>query len=381
MVLSLQLPFAVFPLVAFSADAKRMGELVNPKWLTFVGYLIGVVILVANLWLLWTIPQVGPVGVGIILAILILFTLYVKFVYRAKAEIEETDAEKQGAATLSLAFNIGSAVIKFVAAILTGSISLLSEAVHSGTDVLSSSIAYFSVRAAAEPPDDDHPYGHGKIESLAGFAEAILLGVTVVYVLWQAWDHLKHPQPLQHVDVGAFVMFASAAGAVLLGSYVKGVGERSRSLALISNGQHLMIDCVTSVAVLVALLLGRMTGWNQADPVLALTMAVWMSYSAIRIGYRAVQQLIDRRLPDREIEQVRTIIIAEERVLSFHKLRTRLSGSVRHIDVHIVVPRELSVVESHAIADDLEKEIARIMNPAAVVLHVDPFDPEKAKRR
>lgn len=379
-VLSLQLPFAVFPLVAFAANKRYMGAFASPKWVTALGYAVGVVIVAANGWLLWGTPMVGPTGVGIICVVVTGFALYVKLGYRAKDYNDEVDGEKQGAATLSLAFNIGSTVIKFVAALLTGSISLLSEAVHSGTDVLSSSIAYFSVKAASEPPDEEHPYGHGKIESLAGFAEAILLGVTVVYVLSQAWHHLLHPQPLEHVDIGSFVMFASAAGAVLLGSYVKGVGERSRSLALISNGQHLMIDCVTSLAVLVALLLGRLTGWNQADPVLALSMAAWMSYSAIKIGYRAVQQLIDRRLPDEEVEQVRAIIRSETRVLSFHKLRTRLSGSLRHIDVHIVVPRELSVVESHAIADDLEKEIAHKMHPAAVVLHVDPFDPDKARR-
>lgn len=378
-VLSLQLPFAIFPLVAFSASRKKMGNLVNPIWLTGLGYFVGIVIVAANIWMLWGIPMVGPRGVAFVVLLVGLFTVYVKYFYRAKT-VDEADDEKQGAATLSLAFNVGSTVVKFIAALLTGSISLLSEAVHSGSDVLSSSIAYFSVRAAAEPPDEEHPYGHGKIESLAGFAEAILLGVTVVYVLWHAWEHLKHPQPLDHVDIGALVMFASAAGAVLIGSYVKGVGERSRSLALISNGQHLMIDCVTSVAVLVALLLGRLTGWNQADPVLALTMAAWMSYSACKLGYRAVQQLIDRRLSDEEVEQVRTIIRLEARVLSFHKLRTRLSGSVRHIDVHIVVPRELSVVESHSIADDLEKEIERQLRPAAVVLHVDPFDPEKANR-
>jgi cation diffusion facilitator family transporter len=288
------------------------------------------------------------------------------------------EARKQRAATLSLAFNICSALLKVVGAVLTGSVSLLSEAMHSTTDVLSSFMALLSVRAASVPPDEEHPYGHGKIENLTAFGEAILLLGVVVYVLIEAIHRLIVGGLVEQLDVALAIMAVSTLGSLFTGIYVRKVARESRSMALEGNSQHLFVDFWTSLGVLVALLITRVTGWNQADSVLAILLAAFLGNEARKMAHETFHQIIDHKLPDEEIAQIRAILDAEQGLMNYHRLRSRLSGAVRYIDFHIVVPREWSVVQAHDLADRLEKTIQTELAPAVAVVHVDPFDPAKA---
>jgi len=285
--------------------------------------------------------------------------------------------EKRRAAGVSVAFNIVSTIIKLIAAVLTGSVSLLSEAAHSLTDVFASSIALISVTAASAPPDEEHPFGHGKIESLAGFGESILLFGVVVYVVVEAVMRLVTPQPIAQLDLGLWVMAASSVGALGVARYVDRIGKRTHSLALKSNAQHLMVDFVTSVGVLAGLFAVHLTGVTWSDSVVALGLAVWMTIGAWRLARQAFHDLIDVRLPDEEVAWIGTMVEHEPGVLGYHKLRTRRAGSLRYVDMHIVVPREWNVVEAHDLADRLEKRIETELAPANVVIHVDPYDPNR----
>lgn len=287
---------------------------------------------------------------------------------------------KSSAAILSVGFNLASTILKLVGAAITHSVSLFSEAVHSAADVVASTLAFFSVRAASAPADDEHPFGHGKIESLAGFAEAIFLLLTMAFVVSEAIHRLIHGGEVRRLDTGIWIMAASAVGSLLVGLYVSRQGKLSRSLALQSNGQHLLVDFITCSGVLAALLITRLTAWQNSDAILALLFAAWIGFNSLRLSYNAYQQLIDRRLPDEEIEDIRSILRGNEQIISYHKLRSRLSGAVRHIDFHIVVPNDWSVVQAHRVADDIEKAVKKALDPAEVVVHVDPYDPEKAGR-
>jgi ferrous-iron efflux pump FieF len=151
-------------------------------------------------------------------------------------------------------------------------------------------------------------------------------------------------------------------------------------LALQSNSQHLLVDCVTSVGVLDALLVAKFTGWTQADPIFAIGLAGWMAFGAWRLSKQAFDQLVDRSLTDEDIKTIHEVVESHPGILSFHRLRTRLSGNMRNIDFHIVVPEEWSVTQAHDVADALEKRIAERLSPAAVVIHVDPFDATKVAR-
>ncbi|MFY9234277.1 MAG: cation diffusion facilitator family transporter [Fimbriimonadaceae bacterium] len=288
------------------------------------------------------------------------------------------EAEKQRAAGASLAFNLISMAAKIVAAVLSGSVSMLSEAINSAVDVASSSIAFVGVRAAAVPPDEEHPYGHGKIESLAGFGESILLFLTVIYIVAESIHRLIVGQEIAQVEVALWVMAASTLGSFLVSRYVFSVARRSGSLALLSNGQHLAADFWTSAGVLVALGLTKFAGWKQADAVIALVLAIWIGITAIKLSKTAFHELIDRRLTEEDLDQIEAVLASDKRLLSYHRMRTRRSGHMRYVDLHIVVPRDWSVVEAHRVADDLEKTMEHALAPAKVVIHVDPYDEEKA---
>lgn len=281
---------------------------------------------------------------------------------------------KSRAALVSVVFNVLQTVIKLVAALFTGSVSLLSEAIHSGTDIVASTVAYFSVRTAAAPPDEDHPYGHGKIESLTGFGESILLLIVCAYIAYHAVTHLQGEGQIQRLDAGMIVLAITGLGGLFAANYVKSAAKTSGSLALAANGQHLMVDVYTTSGVLAALAITKFTGFRQADPIVALVLSGWMAYGSIGMTRMAVQQLIDRRISDEEYDRLQEILKSDERLLGFHRLRTRLSGEVRHVDVHIVLSNDLSLVEAHDIADELESKIEQSLSPAHCVIHVDPYD-------
>jgi len=286
--------------------------------------------------------------------------------------------EKRRAAALSIGFNILQTLLKIGAAILTRSVSVFSEAAHSGIDVLASLMAYVGVHVSSAPPDEDHPYGHGKVESLTGFGESILLFCTVIYICYTAVSRLFHKPPIENISLGLAVMAFSAAGCLAISRYMLSVAKRTHSIALKSNGQHLTADFVTSVGVLVSLGLTHLTGLLWIDSLMAILIAAWMAHGAWHLMKEAFDHLIDRRLPLEELDQIEAILHSHPDVLGHHRLRTRLSGNMRYIDMHIVVPNEWSVVQAHSVADELEKEISHKLVPAQVVIHVDPFDVTKA---
>lgn len=293
-------------------------------------------------------------------------------------QAQADDHAKRRAAALSLLFNIFQTLLKVAAAILTRSVSVFSEAAHSSIDVVASFIAYVGVRVGAAPPDEEHPYGHGKVESLAGFGESILLFGTVVYICYTAVSRLLHKPAIERIDFGVVAMAISAIGCFLVSRYMLGVAKRTKSVALKSNGQHLTADCVTSIGVLVALALSKLTGLFWIDSAMAILIALWMTHGAWHLAVEAFDHLIDKRLSDEDLDKIEEILTNHPDVLGHHRLRSRLSGNMRYVDMHIVVPNEWSVTQAHNVADELEKSIGFELSPAQVVIHVDPFDAAKA---
>ncbi len=288
---------------------------------------------------------------------------------------------KRRAAILSLGYNLTAAGVKLVAALLTGSVSLLSEALHSAVDVVASFFAYLGVRIGATPPDEQHPYGHGKVETLAGFGESILLMLIVGYLLIEGIRRLIVGHTLERLEWGMGVMALSTVTSLLIGQYVWRTGKRTHSLALMSNGQHLMIDFWTSLGLLVALGVIYFTGWVFVDALLAMAIGIWLLSGAWRLATRAFHELIDHCLPQEELELIDRILRAEPHLLNYHDLRTRRAGAMRYVDVHIVLPNDWSLKQAHDVADALEKQIEQALRPAEVTIHVDPYDPDRAALR
>lgn len=287
---------------------------------------------------------------------------------------------KRLAAGVSVLSNVLLTAGKLVAFLLSGSVSVLSEALHSVGDIVASMLAYASVRVSEVPADREHPYGHGKVESFAGLAEAMLLIGAGVYVGYEAIARLLNPEPIR-VDIALGIILVAAVWNAFVSRYIHRVAEETDSEALRANALHLTADVFTSAGVLVALLLVRLSGNAIFDPLIALALTVWILLSGGRIAFRTYQALIDRRLPQEDIDVIVSILRRHPAVLGYHQLRTRKAGSQRHIDAHILVEDTLSLLEAHAITEEVEDLIRGELPNVVITLHTEPFRHEAAHRK
>jgi cation diffusion facilitator family transporter len=290
--------------------------------------------------------------------------------------------EKMAVAKLSVYSNTALVVLKVVVGLMMGSVAVLSEAIHSGIDLLAAVIARYSVKMSAEPADKDHRYGHGKYENLSGAIEGTLIFVAAAWIIYEALNKLFDPEPIEIIYAGLAVMGISAVLNFLVSRRLSRVAKKTDSLALEADAYHLTTDVWTSVGVFIALVLIWATGIAWLDPLVALVVAAFIIHAAYDITTRSTHGLLDRSLPEVEIKLIERIIKGREtEVLNFHKLRARKMGSERQIDVHMVVPRNLSVKEGHDLVSDLEKEIKKELPGSVIVVHIEPCDANCARCR
>jgi len=281
---------------------------------------------------------------------------------------------KQGAALLSIVSNSTLVVGKLVIGLLCGSVAVISEAVHSASDLMASIIAYAAVRMSDSPPDEDHPYGHGKIESISSLAEALLIFGAALYIVYEAVHKLlKPPQATQPLYLAMGVMAVSVLVNFFISRYLHRVGKETDSLALLADAEHLKVDVITAAGVLLGLALAQATGKSWLDPAAALGVALLIFKAAWELSVEALQPLMDARLPLHEEDQVRGVLNGDERVLGYHKLRTRKAGSQRHVDVHIQLDDDITLVDAHQVSEDVEDEIRKLLPSLLINIHVEPY--------
>ncbi|RMG22328.1 MAG: cation transporter [Armatimonadetes bacterium] len=288
--------------------------------------------------------------------------------------------QKRFAAALSVASNLLLTACKVVAFVFSGSVSVLSEALHSVGDIVASVLAYASVRVSDLPADAEHPYGHGKVESFAALAEALLLVGAGGYVLYEAIGRFQDPKPIE-VDLALWIIVATAVWNVGVSSYIGRVAEETDSEALRADAAHLRADVYTSVGVVVALILVKFSGWLLWDPIVAVLLSGWILLAGGRIAFRTFESLIDRRLPEEELKIIVQILKDHPHVRGYHQLRTRKAGSQRHIDAHILLDDDLSLTEAHDITEDVEDRIRAALPNVHVHLHTEPYQREREHRR
>lgn len=287
-------------------------------------------------------------------------------------------ASKLRAARVSVISTASLTLVKLVTGALIGSISVLSEAIHSATDLVAAIIAYFSVRASDSPPDDDHPYGHGKIESVSALAEAMLIFGSAIYILYEVIDRLRNPHPphINLLNAGIVVMLLSMIVNTVVSRFLARVARETESQALSADAAHIGTDAGTSTGVLVGLILARATGRAWLDPAIAGLVATLLIAIAFRLLKDALNLLLDIRLPEIEEARIRTIIESDQRVRGHHKLRTRKSGSVRHADVHVLLDDELTLLAAHSACEELEDAIRAAFPGVIVNIHIEPYQYE-----
>lgn len=285
-------------------------------------------------------------------------------------------SEKVKAARLSLLSNSILTLIKLIIGLFTNSIGVLSDGAHSASDVMASAIALYTVREADRPPDEDHPYGHGKMESVSALLQALLLLGAGSYIVIEAIRHLFHHEGPRRVDWGMGIMLVSAImNAFIVRSVLRGA-KRTESPSLHAAAQDHRADIYTAIGVLIGLMLVRITGKSFFDPILALCVALVIFHGAWKVIRDAMRNLVDRRLPEEQIETVKRVLDDDAHVLGYHKLRTRMAGSTRHVDAHILMDDNLTLLHSHQLTEALEEKIRKALPNSVVTMHTEPFHAE-----
>jgi cation diffusion facilitator family transporter len=289
---------------------------------------------------------------------------------------ERRQTTKSGAARLSLISNSALVVLKIVAGAVTGSIAILTEAVHSGIDLLASVVAYVSVRKADEPPDADHLYGHAKVENLAAAIEGMLILVGAAVILFEAVRRLAVGSELDSLGFGIAAIAISTVVNLGVSRYLYRQAEIHDSPALEGDAAHLRADAFTSMAVLVGLVLVEITGIVALDSIVAILVATMIVYAGIRILTRSSRVLVDEALPSEELDAVRDAIASYpgSEIAGHHKLRGRRAGSARHIDVHLQFAPGTTLERAHQIAHQLQDQVRMRIRGAELLVHLEPFD-------
>jgi len=280
--------------------------------------------------------------------------------------------DKAKAASFSVASNCILVVIKAFVGILSGSMSILAEAVHSAVDLVAALIAYLAVKFADKPADEAHAYGHGKYENLSGTIEALLIIGAGLYIVYECIMRIISRAPIERLGLGMIVMVVSAIANWAVSENLFRVARKTDSVALEADAHHLRLDVYTSVGVLLGLALVRLTGWVILDRIIGLGVALWIGWIGIQLSMKAAGPLMDLQLPAAEIERIVEIIKRDPRVVDFHKLRTRKAGAHRYVDVHLLVSREMSLQTAHALAEEVEDKIRSELDNVSVVTHVEP---------
>lgn len=276
-------------------------------------------------------------------------------------------------ALLSIGSNTTLIVLKVIAGLLSGSVSIISEAIHSSMDLIASLVAFFAVRESSKPADKEHPYGHGKIENLSGVVEGVLIFVAAVMIFKEAIKKITVQEPIEQAYVAIGVMLFGALVNFLVSRKLYKVSVEEESMALEADALHLKTDVYTSLGVGIGLLLIKLTNLYILDSIVAIAVALLIIKEAWELLYRAVSNLLDVRLPievERDIENM--IKGHQNEIIDYHKLKTRQSGNVKHIDFHITVVPTLTVLEAHDIVGELKKEIGSKYKNSRVSIHVDP---------
>ena len=281
---------------------------------------------------------------------------------------------KSGAALLSIASNSLLILLKVVAGVLTGSIAILTEAIHSAIDLIASLIAFVSVRMADEPADADHPYGHEKAENVAAGAEAMLILLGAVIVVIEAIRRLFTGSEIDAVAIGIAVIGFSVLVNLGVSAFLFRRARVLDSPALAGDAAHLRADALTSIAVLVGLVLVEVTGVDEFDSIAALTVAVVIVATGVRLALRSGRVLMDEAPPASELDRIEKVIarVRPPAMAGYHKLRARRAGSRRHIDMHVQFRHGTSLEEAHRFAHELRSAIEAEISRADVLIHVEP---------
>lgn len=283
---------------------------------------------------------------------------------------------KKLAAKLSVVSNAALIILKLIAGFISGSISIISEAVHSCSDLLASVITLFSVHKSEQPADFDHQFGHGKYEDLSGLIEGILIILAALYILYEVLKKITGvSEPISDSGLGMIVMFISVVANVLVSVYLMKVAKNTDSIALYADAEHLNTDIYSSLTVFLGLVCIHYTGIHAIDPILAVIVAVIVIHTGYKICKEAVNNLLDGSLPEKNIKEIKSIIekYNEHGICGIKEIKTRKAGKNKEINITLLLEGERTIKYAHDLCDALEKDIEQNLGNTEVTIHVEPI--------
>jgi ferrous-iron efflux pump FieF len=262
-------------------------------------------------------------------------------------------------------------VVKSYAWLATGSIGVLAALVDSLLDLGASLINMFAVRYALMPADDEHRFGHGKAEALAGLGQAVFIVSSAVFLIIYTLDRMMHPKQLESIDVGVSVIAFSIVLTFILVAYQRYVVKMTGSIAVKADSVHYSSDLLTNAGILLGLGLYSI-GWLYPDPVIGLFIGVYILKCALEIGYESMQLLLDRELPEEEQQIIHELATKHPKVIEVHDVRTRQSGQTKFIQLHLVLDGDLTLLEAHVLSEEVESSLRKEFQYADILIHQDP---------
>jgi cation diffusion facilitator family transporter len=285
--------------------------------------------------------------------------------------------EKQKAAVLSICSNTLLITSKFIVGVFTNSVSIISEAVHSFTDLLAAVIAFISIKKSSAPADLDHQYGHGKYEDFSGFAEGSLIILAAGYIMYESIEKIL-TQKIDYIDsvAGIAVMAMSVVVNIFVSKHLFKIAAKNDSMALLADAEHLRTDILTSAGVLLGLILIKTTGIKILDPLAAIFVAVLILKTGFGLCSASLGNLLDTSLPENEKEIIQNVLngYCPDKIFEFNQIKTRKAGADRLIEFTIVVSKNLTVEKSHKLCDEIETELKTRLKNAKITIHTEPCD-------
>ena len=281
--------------------------------------------------------------------------------------------EKKLAAGLSIVSNATIIILKIIAGVISGSISIISEAIHSMSDLLASFLTLFAVTRSSEPADSDHPFGHGKYEDMAGFIEGVLIVLAGIYIICEALKKAIIGYEVEFNSLlGIYVMSFAVVANILVSKYLFHVAKKTDSISLYADAEHLRTDVYSSLAVLIGLVIIKFTGLVVLDSVIAIAVSIVIIYAGFSISKKALNNLLDGALPKEDIEIIENVIKQQEQVKGYKNLKARKSGHNREVEVTLFFEPEMSILSCHTICDEIENNINEKLPNVSIAIHVEP---------
>ena len=284
------------------------------------------------------------------------------------------NAEKKFAAGLSITSNALVIVTKIIAGMVSGSISIISEAIHSLSDFLASVLTFFAVTRSAEPADKEHPFGHGKYEDMSGFIEGGLIIFAGFFIIFEAMEKLLHGYSLESESMlGIYVMAFAVAANFLVSRYLFYVAKKSDSVSLLADAEHLSTDIFSSLGVLIGLVLIKITGIAALDPIIALIVALIILKAGFSISKETLNNLLDGSLPNEDIAKIEEILKRNSVIKGYKNIKGRKSGQYKDIELTLLFNPDMKISCAHNICDQIENEIKKNLGQVSTTIHAEPY--------